>query len=221
MKKIKYFILLFISVSCLGGIKPGNTDVETKRLFEQYLLAFEKQSLPFKMDRKAVFGMVNNTDSYFEITDSLQIFIPDELLKNYPDSEFRSLYVLPEYGDIILVLVLQDFIDEYGIRIVRNHIVTYYLTGKIIDYQELAGVEIDIWEAFFEINNDYTVKRKLYQDRINNDKEEIKYFRLIETCYEYTISNAGLIEEARRTAREGYFEGDWTGYNFVKPLKED
>lgn len=221
MKNLKYCILLFISVSCLGGIKPNNTDAETKRLFEQYLLIFEKQELPFKMDRKAVFEMMNNADVYFEIKDSLKTFIPEGFIKNYPDSEFRSLYVLPEYGDIVLVLVLQDFINEYDMRVVKNHVVSYDKKGGVIDYQELAGVVIDAWEAFLEISDDYIVKRKLYQVRINNDKEEIRYSRLVETCYEYTISNAGLVEETKRTVREGYFEGDWTGYKYVKPVKED
>jgi len=95
MTKLQYCFLLLISVSCLGLIKP-NTEVETKSLFEQYLIAFKGQSFPFKMDRKAVFGMMNNADSLFEIKDSLKIFIPEELKNSYPNSKFRSLYVLPE-----------------------------------------------------------------------------------------------------------------------------
>ncbi|MDR2815626.1 MAG: hypothetical protein LBB62_02850, partial [Proteiniphilum sp.] len=187
----------------------------------QYLLAFEKQDLPFKMDRKAVFEMINNADSFFEIKDRMKIFIPMDLIKDYPDSKFRSLYVLPEYNEIVLILILQDFINEYNMRVIKNHIVSYDKNGVVIDYQELAGGVIDAWEAYLEIANSYTVKRKLYQYRVNNDKEEIRYFRLIETCYVYTINNAGLIEETKRIEREGYFEGDRTGYSFVKPIKKD
>jgi len=105
-------------------------------------------------------------------------------------------------------------------RVVKNHLVSYNKSGVVLDYQELAGVTIDAWEAYLEINSNYIIKRNLYQRRINVEKEEMKYARLIETCFEYTISTVGLIEETKKTIREGYFEGDWTGYKFVKPIKE-
>ncbi len=220
MKSLKYCVFLLISVSCLGGIKPNHADTEAKRLFEQYLLAFQKQSLPFKMDRKAVFEMVNNTDSYFEIKDSLKRYIPEELIENYPGSKFRSLYMLPEHNEIVLVLIFEYYVDEYENEVVKNYMVSYGKSGVMLDYQELAGVKFDGWEAYLEISEDYNTKRKLYQFRVNEDKEKMQYMRLVETCFEYTISKDGLIEETKRTAREGYYELDITGYSFAKPLKE-
>lgn len=217
MMKINYLIFPFIIISCLGDIKSNNNDYEIKTLFEQYLFAFKRQDLPFMMDRKAVFEMMNNADSFFEIKDSLKTFIPAELLKNYPNCIFRSLYILPEYNEIILVLILQDFKDEYDMRVVKNHLVTYNSNGVILDCQELAGVVIDAWEAYFDISDEFTLDRKLYQRRINSNIEENKYSYLVETCYEYHINHVGLILETNRTTRGGYFEGDWTGYNFVKP----
>ncbi len=220
MKSLRYCIFLLISVSCLGGIKPNHADTETKRLFEQYLLAFGKQGLPFKMDRKAVFEMMNNADSFFEIKDSLKTYIPEKLIENYPGSKFRSLYMLPEHTEIVLVLIFEYYVDEYENEVVKNYMVSYDKSGVVLDYQELAGVKFDGWEAYLEISEDYTVKRKLYQFRVNNDNEKMQYMRLVETRIEYTINKDGLIEETKRTAREGYFQSDRSGYNFIEPLKE-
>lgn len=220
MKSLRYCIFLLISVSCLGGIKPYNADTEDKRLFDQYLLAFGKQGLPFKKDRKAVFEMMNNADSFFEIKDSLKAFIPMELLEYYPDSKFRSLYMLPQHYKIVLVLMFVFYVDEYQNSVVKNYLVSYDKSGVVLDFQELAGVKFDSLEAYLEISEDYIVKRKLYQFRVNNDKEKMQYMRLVETCFEYTISKDGLIEETKRTAREGFFQSDRTGYNFIEPLKQ-
>ena len=221
MKSLRYCIFLLISVSCLGGIKPNHTDTSTKRLFEQYVSAFEKQGLPFKMERKAVFNMMNNADVFFEIKDSLRIFIPEELIENHPGSKFRSLCMLPEHNEIVLVLIFEYYIDEYDNEVVKNYMVSYGKSGVVLDYQELAGVKFDGWEAYLEINEDYTVKRKLYQFRVNNDKEKMQYMHLVGSCFEYTNSNAGLIEETQKTTREGYFQLDRSGYNFIEPIKED
>lgn len=223
MKKISYFILTLISVFCLTCMRAKDTDTHTNLLFEKYLLAFEKQKLPFKMDRNAVFEMVNNSDVFFEIKDSLILFLPDDLINNQPNSKFRGMYLLPEYADIILVLVFQEFIDEYDTRVVKNYLISHDKTGLVIDYQELAGVLIDVCEAYLEIFTDFTVNRRLYQRRMNNSKNEIEmmYASLLESFYEYSVSKTGLIEETKRTAREGYFELDLTGYSFVKPLKND
>jgi hypothetical protein len=219
MKSLRYCIFLLISVSCLGGIKPNHADTETKCLFEQYLLAFGKQGLPFKMDRKAVFEMMNNADSFFEIKDSLKTYIPEKLIENQPGSKFRSLYMLPEHNEIVLVLIFEYYVDEYENEVVKNYMVSYGKSGVVLDYQELAGVKFDGWEAYLAISEDYTVKRKLNQFRVNNDNEKMQYMRLVETCFEYTISKDGLIEETKRTAREGYFQSDRSGYNFIEPLK--
>ena len=217
MAKFKYCFLLLITISCLGVVKP---DTETKRLFEKYLLTFRGQTLPFKMDRKAVFEMMNFEDNFSEIKDSLEIFIPEELKSNHPNSKFISMYLFPEYNDIIVVLILQNFVNDYGIRVVKNHLVTYSKKGDLIDCQELAGVVLDAWEAFLEISKDYLIKRELYQFRINNESNQTKYFNLTETIYNYTITTSGLIKEIETTIREGYFEGDWSGYRFIKSIEE-
>ena len=220
MKSLRYCIFVLISVSCLGGIKPNHADTETKRLFEQYLLAFGKQGLPFKMDRKAVFEMMNNADSFFEIKDSLKTYIPEKLIENHTGSKFRSLCMLPEYNEIVLVLIFEYYVDEYENEVVKNYMVSYDRSGVALDYQELAGVKFDGWEAYLEISEDYIVKRKLYQFRVNNDNEKMQYMRLVETCFEYTISKDGLIEETKMTARDGYFQSDRSGYNLIELLKE-
>lgn len=203
----------------MGG-KPVNKHNATVHLFENYLTTFEKQSLPFSMDRKAVFEMMNNGNKLSEIKDSFEIFIPVELRNNFPNSTFRSLYLFPSRNNIIVALIFQDYINEYEIRIVKNHVVSYDASGNIIDYEELAGVATDAWEAFGEITIDYVVVRKLYQFRVNNDVEMVKYYHLVETLSEYSIANSGMIENTKETKRIGYFKGDWTGYSFVKPLKE-
>ena len=121
MKSLRYCIFVLISVSCLGGIKPNHADTETKRLFEQYLLAFGKQGLPFKMDRKAVFEMMNNADSFFEIKDSLKTYIPEKLIENHTGSKFRSLCMLPEYNEIVLVLLY--FLHHLQFPITKSELV--------------------------------------------------------------------------------------------------
>lgn len=219
MTKLQYYILVLICVSCLGG-KPENTSIEIPNLFENYLRSFEKQPLPFSLDRKAVFEMMNNESQYSEIKDDFKIFIPIELKNNFPNSTFRSQYLFPSHNSIIVALIFQDYINEYEVRIVKNHVVSYDAKGTVIDYVELAGVATDAWEAFGEITNDYVVVRKLYQFRINNDVEMAKFFLLVETLYEYSITNFGMIENTKETERIGYFAGDWKGYSFLKPLNE-
>jgi len=219
MKNFNYFIVLLINLSCIGNINYDH-NADNKRLFKQYLLTFEKQNIPFQMNRKAVFEMMNNADSFYEIEDSLKKFIPKELITTHPESIFRSLYLLPEHGEIALVMILQDYINEYDMRVVKNYVVSYNKCGEEIDFKELAGVVIDGLEAFFEINSDYVIKRKLYQRRIIKEKKYVNYAYLAETIYEYSIDPTGRIEEIERTFREGYYEGDWSGYSFVKPLKD-
>lgn len=221
MKNLIYCIFLLISVSCTGGIKPNHVADRKKRLFEQYLSLFEKRDLPFKVDRKAVLSIINNADVFFEIKDSLKIFIPKELIEKHPDSKFRSLYVLPENNEIVLVMIFEYHIEGYDNEVVETYLVSYNKSGVVLDYQELAGAKIDIWEAFLEINSNYTVRRKLYQLRINTDKDKMRYARLVETCFEYTINNNGLIKETQRTAQEGYSEGDKSGYYLIEPIKGD
>jgi hypothetical protein len=128
--------------------------------------------------------------------------------------------VFPSRNDIVVALIFQDYINEYEMRIVKNHVVSYDASGNVIDYEELAGVATDAWEAFGEITNDYVIVRKLYQFRVNNDVEMVKYYHLVEALYEYSITNSGMIENTKETKRIGYFEGDWKGYKFIKPLEE-
>lgn len=203
----------------MGG-QSENKPIEYIHLFEKYLSIFEKQTLPFSMDRRAVFEMINNENQLLEITDSFKIFIPVELKSNFPNSTFRSLYLFPSQNDIIVAVIFQDFINEYEMRIVKNHVVTYDESGNVIDYQELAGVATDAWEAFWGINNEYVIIRKLYQFRVNNNIELVRYHHLVETLYEYTINKVGMIENTKETKQNGYFEGDWKGYRLVKPLME-
>jgi hypothetical protein len=66
MMKIQYYILLLISVSCMGR-KSDNKRTEIEHLFENYLTTFEKQALPFSMDRKAVFEMMKDGNQLSEI----------------------------------------------------------------------------------------------------------------------------------------------------------
>ena len=209
---------MITSTSHIGAIKSDNTEADNRHLFERYLLIFKEQTLPLKMDRKAVFDMMNHSDSLSVIGDSLKIFVPEELIKNHPDSKFRSLYVLPKYDNVVLVLIFQEYISKYDQRVFRNYLVSHDKNGEIIDYQELAGVIIDAREAFFVISSKYKIERKSYQCKLNMDKENSKFSRLVETTQNFELNSDGTIEEINSFKQEGYFKGDWSGYKFIKPI---
>lgn len=222
MTKLRFIILLIISASCLGEVRPNIEASEAKcsnnNLFSHYLTAFEVQTLPFKMDRKDVLRLGNLDNSFPEIKDSLKLFIPEELRNSHPNSTFRSLYLLPNKNDITTVLILQNLVNKYGAKVIKTHIVTYNTDGKILSFQELAGVNIDVWETLILINSEYVIKRRNYQFKINKDIENIKFYHSIETIFTYEIKLDGSIDETKKLIREGYFKRDWTGYYFVKPL---
>jgi len=220
MIKLKFIIPFLIIIGGIVGIKSNNLAIETKDLkqdlFSQYLKSFKHQTLPFKMDRGDVLRIGNSCNSFVEIDGDLSMYIPVELRKKYANSKFRSLYVLPDKNMVRTVLLLNEFINEYDTNVKLVHMVTYNEHGRVLDYKELAGSNPDIWESFFEINDEYILKQKYYQFRINKNPLLAKYFHLIETCCEYELTALGLIEETNKVKREGYFEGHLNGYTFIK-----
>jgi hypothetical protein len=210
--KNKYLITLLVAVfSCY------NVNCEDD-LFNKYIGVFKTKSIPFHMDRQQVLDLRNNINSYTMIVDSLKQFIPDELKKTHPVSTFRSLYLFPKKNDITTVLLFQDFINQYEMEVIKSFLVTYNVKGIIIDYQEIAGVNIEVWETFMSVNDNFIFERKNYKFRIHNDKENIKYFSSVETTSKYEIKTDGKIELLYESKIEGYFEGTNEGYKYVKPL---
>lgn len=225
MTQFKFFIFLLLSTLWIEGLKSQNdvleTTVSNKELFSQYIMTFKAQSLPFTLDRKGVFGLTkHNYDSkpFSELKDSFSVFVPEELKSSYPNSHFRNLYLMPSQNDVTIILLLQDILRGDERNNIKTHMITYDKNGNIINFQELAGYNTDISETFIKINNDYKIERWMYQFKINMDKEHANLFHLIETLFEYKINSEGIIEEIGKCKREGYFEGDWTGYDFVKSI---
>lgn len=217
MKKLLFFILLSTSVFCLCKTYGNNKD--DSAIFQEYLNTFEKKNLPLLMDSSSALHILDDTKKIIE--DDFQQFIPMGLKKQYPNNNFRYLYLLPNNKDIIVTLIFQEYMDKYENDIVNQYIVTYDTLGNVIDYQELAGYFIDMWDAFMSISDDYTIKRDLYNFIPFPEKEPKynKYFLLEQTISEYRISESGAIIETKKITREGYFDGDIQRYHLIK-LKE-
>ncbi len=216
MKK-KYYILLLTSVLCIG-IKAQIKQTRTMLLFENYLATLKKISLPVKLNRDAVFEIVNNGDRLHKINNSFKRFIPTELQKINLNSTFRSLYLLPNHGSIVVTLIVQEYTDKYEMENARIYIVTYNAKGDFVDSQELAGAIVDFWEAFGEISRDYAIVSKSYQYKMGNKVDMVKYLCFTEDICEYYVTNSGMIKKTKETKRNGYFECGPAGYNFIKPL---
>ena len=216
MKK-KYYILLLTSVLCIG-VKAQIKQTKTMLLFENYLATLKKISLPVKLNRDAVFEIVNNGDRLHKINNSFKRFIPTELQKINLNSTFRSLYLFPNRDSIVVTLIVQEYTDEYEMENARIYIVTYNAKGDFVDSQELAGAIVDFWEAFGEISCDYAIVSKSYQFKMGDEVDMAKYDCSEENIYEYYITNSGMIKKTKETKRNGYFECGPAGYNFIKPL---
>lgn len=222
MRKFKYIILLLIIVLGVGIVKSNKLIIETKvsnqNLFSQYLKYFKSQTIPFKMNREYVLGLGSSCDSFKEIRNDLLEYIPSELRRKYLNSKFKGMYLLPNYNKMKIVLLLNKYINEYDANITKVHIVIYSEYGKILDYKELAGFNLDIWESFLEINDKYILEQKSYKFKINKNPKFAKYFHLVETSSVYKINLTGLIKEINKVKKEGYFEGELNGYSLIKSL---
>ena len=200
------------------GVRAQTKQLGTMSLFENYLGTFKKTSLPINLDRDAVFEIVNNGSRLHEINNSFKRFIPTELLKRNLNSTFKSLYLLPSRDSIVVTLVMQEYTDKHEMENARIYIITYNKKNHFVDYQELAGVVVDFWEAFGEISCDYAIVSKCYQYKMGNKVDMIKYLCFAEDLYEYYITNSGMIKKTKETKRNGYFECGATGYNYIKPM---
>ena len=173
-------------------------------------------------------SLSNDYSSFIKIKDSFKEFIPEELIKKQPDSKFISLYSFPENNGNIPVLVLQDLINKYDIngefyeiREVRTYLVIYNSFGKMLDYQQMAGVVIDAKETFMTIAKDYVIERKQYQFKMPKNNDMRQYSLVAQTIYKYKLMSDGKIKEIEKQEREGYFDfNNKGGYKFVKPIKE-
>ena len=147
----------------------------------------------------------------------MRSFIPIELIEKHPNSTFRGIYKLPEYGDVFLVMVVQEFLQKYGNEAAIAFIISYNRNGVIIDYQILGGQIVDVWESFFEVKQEYNIIQKSYRHEFNIDIKGCICF--LETIVEYNISSDGHITETHSISREGYFESILSGYRYVMPSK--
>lgn len=228
MNKSFIYILLAITLSLLlfKLFGEGVSNYNSKDFFHDYISNFKDKSLPFSIDRDKILSLNNDYSSFIEIKDSLKRFIPEELRKKQPDSKFISLYSLPENNGNIPVLVLQDLINKYDIngelyevREVKTYLVIYNNYGKVLDYQQMAGVVIDAKETFMTINEKNIIERKKYQFKMPEDNDMRQYSLISQTIYKYKLMSNGKIKEVKKQEREGYFDFDKEGgYQFVKPL---
>ncbi len=223
MKQRNFIVLVILVLLDISSCKSQSESKEYKHnkehLFSQYLSTFKLQTLPLLLDRKGVFELKNISDSLPDIKDSLTMFIPKKLFNDHPNSIFKSLFLLPTKKDITIVLLLQDLVDKFGARIVKILLVTYDRNGKILDFQELAGVNIDVWESFMNITQEYMIEQKNYQFKINNDKELAKLFHLIETTSIYKVRDDGVVEKVEEQKKEGFFKGSWNCYTLVRLIE--
>ncbi|WP_421920914.1 hypothetical protein [Marinifilum sp.] len=219
MRKNKRFLIIPILILCAGlGMSTKlltSSNCMKQDLFSDYLRTFKEKSLPVKLSRKHVLELEDLNNNLTEIKDSLLVFIPSELRKNFTSSTFKRLYLLPKHCNNKVVLLLHKFINQYDANVFKVYMVIYGNSGNILDYKELAGFNLDVWEAFLAIDENYKISRKVYNFKLNDDLQA-EYFHLLETSYEYELNTRGFIKELSKFKQEGYFDGDSSGYKLVE-----
>ncbi|TKG87737.1 hypothetical protein EYV94_27980 [Puteibacter caeruleilacunae] len=211
----KFFIVILILYMGVGLSTSvlSNSNGARKDLFLDYLKCFNEKSLPIKLNRTQVLALEDLNNSLTEIDTNLHAFVPAELKKNFNDSKFKGLYVLPKKYGKNVVLLLHGYVDQYEANVFKLYLVIYDDDGDVTDYQEVAGFILDVWEAYLSIDENYDVRKKTHNYKINRDS---KYAILVETNYIYRLSAIGLINEQSKFSREGFFDEDSHEYKFMK-----
>lgn len=213
MKQLNFIILLLIITinSKCYNIGKNNLKFEIigKDLFSEYLETFKSQFLPFSIDRKELYELsrkISEKNSFAVIKDIYKKYIPSEIKINYPESNFRSLYALPDLNDIKIVLIAQ--VIEFGNEqdFLKIYMLNYNSNGEILDYHEVAGYKTDITEKYMQIEEGYKIKTKLYHFKLNNDEQNLNLSHAIETTHNFELNSKGGIVVKGISKTEGYFE---------------
>lgn len=204
--KVRLFILIQFICTITGEFVFAQS--KPYQLFEQYLSTFEKQELPLQVNSEAVnnlfndLGIYNKATSYCEIKGDSKNFIPEEIIEDTIKNNFYSQYLLPDYNDIILVVIIKLCYDEYDNEIVRQYLVSYKKNGTVIDYLEVSCVILDFMEAVFKISEDYIIEQSVYKD-VETENEELYQ---LGTFLKYSVNENGVIEILSKNEQKGYLQ---------------
>ena len=80
----------------------------------------------------------------------------------------------------------------------------------------LAGYYIDLEEEFCLIEKDFHITTKQYKFKESPDKNHPELFYLNETLINLEIDVKGTLTKNFEQKRDGYFEGDWSDYKYIK-----
>jgi hypothetical protein len=212
---------LFLSVSCYGDLK-SRLSSSGNDLFDEFLKSFQVKGLPLEMDRTEVSKIKNVKQASSIIAiDIYEKYIPVEIWNNDTSNptSYRGIYLLPRIHNNVVVLIAQDiFIESEMYSAVKIYLVIYQKDNEILDFKEVAMFRPDIAEAFCKISDTYKIEKRMYQRKMNTNKEYSKLAYMIETKSEFKVDENGFIMEASNTNIEGYFELVSGEYMLIKQI---
>jgi len=201
-------------------------EINQKSQFQNYLNFFTSKALPLKINRKTVFGLSKTIydsvshaykeNKYPKLKNNFNCFIPKEIKGSDPIENIRCLFILPSLNDITLVVIAKDFIQDNDQKILKIFLITYDSNGVALDYMALAGYYIDLEEEFCLIEKDFHITTKQYKLKESPDKNHPELFYLNETLINLEIDVKGTLTKNFEQKRDGYFEGDWSDYKYIK-----